>query len=238
MADYKKTEVHRDNITKRSEKFWNLVASKYDKSMKHLEPLYLKIISNIRQYLNKSDTVMDYGCGTGAISIEIANQVKRVHAIDISNKMLDIAKRKADEQGIDNVEFIQSTIFDERFKKESFDLILAIGLLHLLKENKRSIERVTELLKPGGLFISSTPCMAERTDFLTKLRFYPVFLLTKLRLIPGFMNRLKIVDLTEIVSNQNIQIIEREEIFHTLTACYIVAEKHSVCERTTRGHNS
>ena len=210
----------------KSEKFWDFVAKKYDKTEKHLEPIFLKIHNNIKRHLNKSDILLDYGCGTGTISIEIANHVKEIRAIDISTKMLDIAKRKASEHHIENVDFIQTTIFDERFTKDSFDVILAIGLLHLLKDNKQNIKRIADLLKPGGLFISSTPCLAEKMTFLTKLQFYPVFLLIKLGLIPGYMKRFKISELNSLVSSGNLQTIETEKIFHTLTAYYIVTKKN------------
>ncbi len=210
----------------KSEKFWDFVAFKYDKTVTHLEPILLKIHTNLKQHLNKSDILLDYGCGTGTISIEIANHVKEIRAIDTSNKMLDIAKRKAGEHNIKNVDFIQTTIFDERFTKDSFDVILAIGLLHLLKDNKQNIERIADLLKPGGLFISSTPCLAEKMTLLNKLQFYPVFLLIKLGLIPGYMKRFKISELHNLVSSGNLQIIETEKIFHTLTAYYIVTKKN------------
>ena len=93
----------------KSEKFWDFVAIKYDRTEKHLEPIFLKIHNNLKQQLNKSDILLDYGCGTGTISIEIANHVKEIRAIDISNKMLDIAKRKACEHNIKNIDFIQTT---------------------------------------------------------------------------------------------------------------------------------
>ena len=86
----------------KSENFWDFVANKYDRTEKHLEPIFLKIHKNIKQHLNKSDILIDYGCGTGTISIEIANYVKEISAIDISTKMLDIAKRKAGEHNIEN----------------------------------------------------------------------------------------------------------------------------------------
>jgi 2-polyprenyl-3-methyl-5-hydroxy-6-metoxy-1,4-benzoquinol methylase len=105
-------------------------------------------------------------------------------------------------------------------------VIVAMGLLHLIKDSKQNIERITELLKPGGLFISSTPCLAEKMTFLTKLQFYPVFLLIKLRLIKGYMKRFKISELDNLLSNGNLEIIETEKIFHTLTAYYIVAKKN------------
>jgi 2-polyprenyl-3-methyl-5-hydroxy-6-metoxy-1,4-benzoquinol methylase len=209
----------------KAEKFWDMVANSLDKTEKRLEPIYLKLIENTKNHLHVSDIVMDYGCGTGTISVEIADKVKKIHAIDISSKMLEIAKRKAVERKIENLDFIQATLFDERFTRESYDVILAFGILHLLENNQLIIQRITELLKPGGLFISSTPCLAEKMTFLTKLQFYPVFLLVKIGLISGIMKRFKISELNNLVATENIQLIETESIFHKLTAYYIVAKK-------------
>jgi 2-polyprenyl-3-methyl-5-hydroxy-6-metoxy-1,4-benzoquinol methylase len=58
-----------------------------------------------------------YGCGTGLISNEISNEiadnVKVIHAIDTSSKMIEIAKNKADGRKIENIDYAHSTIFDE-----------------------------------------------------------------------------------------------------------------------------
>jgi 2-polyprenyl-3-methyl-5-hydroxy-6-metoxy-1,4-benzoquinol methylase len=56
---------------------------------------------------------------------------------------------------------MQATIFDTRLKEETFDVILAFGILHLLKDFPKAIRRINELLKPGGWFISSTACMGK-----------------------------------------------------------------------------
>lgn len=210
---------------RKAEKFWDMIANSLDKTEKRLELIYTKILKNTKKYLNSSDIVLDYGCGTGTFSIEIADKVKEIHAIDISSKMLEVAKRKAGERKIENLDFIHATLFDERFTRESYDAILAFGILHLLEDNQLAIQRITELLKPGGLFISSTPCLAEKMTFLTKLQFYPVFILIKIGLIPGIMKRFKISELKNLIAAGKIQLIETEKIFHKLTAYYIVAKK-------------
>jgi 2-polyprenyl-3-methyl-5-hydroxy-6-metoxy-1,4-benzoquinol methylase len=53
--------------------------------------------------------------------------VKKVHGIDISSKMIEIAKRKTIERKTPNLDFAQGTIFDERLEKGSFDVILAFN---------------------------------------------------------------------------------------------------------------
>ena len=71
------------------------------------------------------------------MAIEIANTVKKIYGIDISPKMIDAARRKAVEHKIENIEFTKSTIFDERFKGESFDVILALNILHFLENTQK-----------------------------------------------------------------------------------------------------
>jgi 2-polyprenyl-3-methyl-5-hydroxy-6-metoxy-1,4-benzoquinol methylase len=103
-------------------------------------------------------------------------------------------------------------------------VILAFGILHLLEDNKQVIQRITELLKPGGLFISSTPCLAEKMTLLTKLQFYPYLLLYKMGLIPS-MKRFKISELDDLIATGNFQIVEKEIIYYTITGYFNVAKK-------------
>ena len=74
----------------------------------------MSIIEKTRKYLKLSDVVLDYGCGTGQVSNEIAGNVKMGHAIDISSKMIEIAKKKAIRRKIQNIDYAYSTIFDDR----------------------------------------------------------------------------------------------------------------------------
>jgi 2-polyprenyl-3-methyl-5-hydroxy-6-metoxy-1,4-benzoquinol methylase len=106
----------------------------------------------------------------------------------ISSKMIDAAKRKAAERRIENINYVQSTRFDERYTKESFNLILAFNILHLVKDTQKAILRIKELLKPGGLFISETARMGQKKSLVSTL----LFLLSKIGIVP-FTNFLKIL---------------------------------------------
>ena len=58
------------------------------------EPLNARTIAGARRHLDPGDVVLDYGCGTGTVAFEIADAAKKVHGIDVSSKMIDLAKRK------------------------------------------------------------------------------------------------------------------------------------------------
>ena len=203
------------------EKFWDRSASGYDASEPSSDPAHIKTVENTKKYLNVGDVVLDYGCATGTVAIEIADHVKEVHGIDISSKMIEAAKRKASEHKSANIDFAQSTIFDERLKKESFDVILAFNILHLLEDTQKAVQRINELLKPGGLVISSTACMGEnKTSFISIL----LFLVMKIGIIPS-IKFFKISELEDSIANGNFQIVETESLTHNPTSYFIVAKK-------------
>jgi len=205
-----------------SEKFWDRAASTYDQEEKKDEQIYIKLIEKTRQYLKISDTVLDYGCGTGLISNELADHVKMIHAIDISSKMIEIAREKAEKRKIENINYARATIFDDRYKPGSFDVILVFHLLHLLEDTQLVMQRINELLKPGGLIISVTPCLGEELTFLK------VFLSlgSKLGLIPTIKS-FKISELEASIAHGNFEIVASECLHPKGQQYFIVARKAS-----------
>jgi 2-polyprenyl-3-methyl-5-hydroxy-6-metoxy-1,4-benzoquinol methylase len=144
----------------KDEKFWDRIASKFDKLEKN-DISYQIFIKKARKYLKPHNAVLDFGCGTGLICNEIAENVRSIYAMDISTNMIEISKKKAKELNIQNIEFARTSIFDEKFKVGSFDTIIAFNIFHLLEEPQKYFQRLHQILKPGGLIISSTPCMSE-----------------------------------------------------------------------------
>jgi len=204
----------------KSEKLWDLLSYNYDRGDNKSDQSENKPLENIKKHLNVNDIVLDYGCATGTMAIDIADKVEEVYGIDISSKMVETAERKAVEHKIANTHFAQTTIFDERFNKESFNVILAISVLHLLKDTQGIMQRINELLKPGGFFISATPCLGEKKSFIS----IPLLLLSKMGILP-YIRFFKISELEESITNGNIQIVETEYLDHSPAFYYVVAKK-------------
>jgi 2-polyprenyl-3-methyl-5-hydroxy-6-metoxy-1,4-benzoquinol methylase len=207
------------NTRNKSEKFWDRMAKYFDREERKDEPTNIKIIEKTKKYLKISDTVLDYGCGTGTAAIEIASSVKIVNGIDISSKMIEAAKEKTVERKVKNIDFAQTTIFDEKLKTGSFDVILCFYLLHLVEDTPKVMQRINELLKPGGLIISATPCMGEKT-FLSIL----LSLVSKIGLIPKFRS-FKSSELEDSIVNGNFEIVETECLHQSGQQYFIVAKK-------------
>jgi 2-polyprenyl-3-methyl-5-hydroxy-6-metoxy-1,4-benzoquinol methylase len=151
------------------EKFWNLIAAKYAASPINDISAYQKKIKKIKSYLSSEDYVLDIGCGTGTQCDDLANSVKHVTGIDISSKLLAIAEMRKLEREIKNVEFAQTTVFDERFGSGSFDVVMAFYVLHFCEDIDEVFRRIYDLLKPGGLFILETACLGEKSIITGKL---------------------------------------------------------------------
>lgn len=201
-----------------SEKFWDKMAGTYDNAEKADTPVNFRVIEKTRQHLTGSDTVLDFGCGTGLIANELAGNVKAIQAIDISSKMVEIAKKKADYRKITNIEYLHATIFDGRLKENSFDAVTAFYILHLLEDTNLALQRIYNLLKPGGLFISATPCMAGK-PFLNFL----LSLTGKIGLTPKF-TAFKISQLNDLIGNK-FEILESECLKEDGQQYFIVARK-------------
>jgi len=203
----------------KSERFWDKTASQYDRIEMKDEQTYFQIIQRTKTHLKISNVVLDYGCGTGLISNEIAKDVKKIHAIDISSNMIAIAEEKAKERNIANINYAHATIFDERYKKGSFDVILAFHVLHLLEDEHIVLQRMNELLKPGGLLISATPCVGEKI-FLRNL----LYIAGRVGLMPNIRS-FKKRNLIDTIKKGNFSIVETDCLKKSSQEYFIVARK-------------
>ena len=122
------------------EKFWDKYARKYSKSDVKDKKGYKKTLDDTRKFLRREAAVLEIGCGTGSTALKLSGSVNKMTASDISSNMIEIAKKKAEKLKIKNVDFVHSTLFDKNLKKNSFDVIIAFNLIHLLDDPESSIK--------------------------------------------------------------------------------------------------
>jgi 2-polyprenyl-3-methyl-5-hydroxy-6-metoxy-1,4-benzoquinol methylase len=144
-----------------SPRFWNWMAKRYSRQPIANEEAYRHKIDVTQNHLSSEMKVLEFGCGTGSTALIHAPLVGHIDAIDFSEKMIVIAKEKAKTQGIGNVTFRTATIEAWQAEDQSYDVILGLSILHLLEDKEAVLAKVHQLLKPGGIFVSSTVCMAE-----------------------------------------------------------------------------
>ncbi len=144
-----------------SDKFWDKVAAKYSQQTISDEQSYQRKLSETQSVLNLEMHVLEFGCGTGSTAIQHAPHVKQIDALDVSENMLAIAKEKAQEANISNINFSLGTLQDANADAESIDAVLGLNVIHLIKDRAAVIEEVARILKPGGVFVSSTGCLGN-----------------------------------------------------------------------------
>lgn len=147
-------------------KFWNRFAERYSKSPVADEASYQEKIAKSREYFRPDMEVLEIGCGTGSTAIAHAPYVGHIRATDISPKMIEIARAKAEAAAVPNVDFEVSSIADLCVPDGTQDAVLALSVLHLLKDEKAVIAMVYRMLKPGGVFITSTPCLRDAWKYV------------------------------------------------------------------------
>ncbi len=142
--------------------FWDRRAAGYDgQAGLYYAEAYRRTADCFRRYLYPTDAVLDFACGTGIVTLDIAPSVRTVQGIDISGEMVRRAQAKACTRGAANVTIVQMDLFDERLTPESFDAVLACNVLLYLEDRAAVLARLHGLLKSGGRFLSVTDCLGE-----------------------------------------------------------------------------
>ncbi len=152
-------------MTVTSAQFWDRVAPGYSKKPVTDTESYARKLAATQALLQPDMKILEFGCGTGSTALEHASHVAHIEATDVSAEMIAIGRNKAKSAGIDNINFRQASVeeFDEGTR---YDMVLALNLIHLLEDRNAVLAKIHRLLKPGGLFISSTVCLADRMWYL------------------------------------------------------------------------
>lgn len=110
-----------------------------------------------KQYRPKR--ILDVGCGTGEPMLRLLMDGFDARGFDFSPGMIAVAKRKLDEKGYGGDRADVGDILDpaivDRYGRESFDAVVANGVLPYIAERDRPHKHLTDLVKPGGLYISA-----------------------------------------------------------------------------------
>ena len=99
--------------------------------------------------LKGDEIVLDFGCGSGRFSYWIAPKVKKVIGLEITPEMIDLAEKN---QTVENVEFILYNGIHFPSLPYSFDLILSVGVLQIMRGEilKKAVYQLIQYLKSGG----------------------------------------------------------------------------------------
>lgn len=154
------SENNPENKEKRieeSRRIWDEAASSFDEEPDHglREPRVREAwTALINRWLPETSAkVLDIGCGTGSLSVVMAEQGHTVTGIDLSPAMIELARQKADQHGV-SIDFQVMDAAYPQFAPRSFDVILCRHLLWALPEPEQVLLRWLDMLeRPGRLVL-------------------------------------------------------------------------------------
>lgn len=155
------------SVRRRGARFWDRVAERYSRSPVSDEVSYQKKLAKTRTYFRPDMEVLEVGCGTGSTAIAHAPYVRHIRATDLSPAMIEIARAKA--TSVSNLDFDVASIEELQIADGTLDMVLALSVLHLVEDDRAAIARVFRMLKPGGVFVTSTPCLRNAAKYVALL---------------------------------------------------------------------
>lgn len=105
--------------------------------------------------------VLEYGCGTAALSFLLSPWVGPITAADTSEGMLAAARRKVAQAGVASIAPVRLDLLQDPLPTMRFDLIAAAMVLHHVADTRRLLTACRDLLRPGGWVALADLCCED-----------------------------------------------------------------------------
>lgn len=149
--------------------FWDRIAPKYA-----ADPIadlagYEATLRRVQGLLSTEHDVLEIGCGTGSTALRLAPFTRSLLATDVSPEMIAIAHQRLAAQPSPRLSFAVADAEAAAFGTGAYDAVLAFNVLHLTMDLDTALQQVVQVLRPGGLLISKTACLAEMNPLIPYL---------------------------------------------------------------------
>ena len=150
-------------------RFWDRIARKYAADPIADMAGYEATLQRVQGLLAPQQDVLEIGCGTGSTALRLALFTRSMLATDVSAGMIAIARERLANQPSPQLRFAVADAEAPVFGCGVFDAVLAFNLLHLATDLDAALQQAVLALRPGGLLISKTPCLAEMNPLIPYL---------------------------------------------------------------------
>jgi 2-polyprenyl-3-methyl-5-hydroxy-6-metoxy-1,4-benzoquinol methylase len=122
------------------------------------------LLDFVNKNINKSDTILELGCGAGNYIMYLSNQGYNATGVDFSETAISIAQKSSKSKKIDCTFIVADVTGDLSKLNNSYDFVYDWELLHHIFPDQRSkyIKNVYKLVKPGCYYFSV--CFSEESD--------------------------------------------------------------------------
>ncbi|MDD2180507.1 class I SAM-dependent methyltransferase [Acidovorax sp. D2M1] len=150
-------------------RFWDRIAPKYA-----ADPIadlagYEATLRRVQGLLSTQHDVLEIGCGTGSTALRLAPFTRSLLATDVSPQMIAIAHQRLAAQPSPQLSFAVADAETAALGQGAYDAVLAFNVLHLMSDLDEALKQVVQVLRPGGLLISKTACVAEMNPLIPYL---------------------------------------------------------------------
>ncbi len=199
--------------------FWSTFARFYDVAEALNGKVYREMVSVTLRLVPHGAAVLDCAAGTGELSLAAARKAKSVVCTDYSEEMLNVARKKAKKRGFVNIEFERANIFRLDYADETFDIVIAGNVLHLLNDPEKAVRELCRVTKCGGKILLPT--------FMTKHKAAISETLLKVYGKLGFSPNTEYSpgEYVEMLKNCNVGEVKSKLIKGTVPCCYAVIIK-------------
>jgi SAM-dependent methyltransferase len=141
----------------------------------HSEPQTLTAIAAACS-VSEDDLVLDVACGPGLVSCALASAARHVTGVDLTPAMIDRAKTRQREQGLDNLSWRLADASELPFGDDTFSLVVTRYSLHHVLDPAAVVDEMVRVAKPGGrvaiidVYTSTDRERAEAYNHVERLR--------------------------------------------------------------------
>ncbi|UTC74559.1 methyltransferase domain-containing protein [Treponema sp. OMZ 792] len=142
---------------------WDNVAGIYDIFANlYNSKVHEVLCKKINSMITNQDIVLECACGTGMLSLGVAQRCKKIIATDISKNMLKRAIKKC--KAYTNAEFCEADILHLNYPDKSFTKVIAANVIHLLDDPYKALKELERVCSVKGKIIIPTYMNAKTSN--------------------------------------------------------------------------
>ena len=160
-----------EKILEENKKIYEILAENFSQTRNQNWPEIEELI----KYVRKGDKILDLGCGNGRLYKILKNKKIEYTGVDISKKLIEIAKKELSDQESTQPKFFVGDALNLLLKNHEFDIIFAIALLHHIPTQRlqlKVLRNCFKILKKNGLIIL-TVWNLRQPRLLLKYKIWP-----------------------------------------------------------------
>lgn len=147
--------LHRISLRELRMKIWDILSPLYDLfETAYNGKCYKGIADEIKLHVCENDVVLECACGTGLLTLPMAQICKELIATDYSDGMLKQTRKKVGKYA--NTKIQKASILDLPFEDDKFDVVVAANVIHLVDDPAKALSELKRVCKPGGKLVIPT----------------------------------------------------------------------------------